>query len=267
MASPDATAIISYVDVGVLFMLIEDNWELFEPCLPTKKRWDGWVDELQDIRHRSAHCRRPHPDDLTRIELILRNLEKGAFKSLETFNIHYATDLLPDEDPVVEAWINGGHEDSHLIGHGERNHDLLVQFRWSKRPWATWKKGDPIAGQPGYFVHAVYHLRSAHATPLRLSEILKREDGLLNHTLVYLLGDPYVPEYSFAAVDDPDVVNSSISAATHDIFYVKRAGEPPADWMARWDAAAGTLDHRVLVNSALNLAHPDTPFPVFAAMS
>ena len=36
--------------------------------------------------------------------------------------------------------------------------------------------------------------------------------------------------------------------------------------MARWDAAAGSLDHRVLVNSALNIAHPDTPFPVFAAM-
>jgi hypothetical protein len=172
-----------------------------------------------------------------------------------------------EKNAYMASRVKGGHPDSHLIGHGERNHDLLVQFRWSKRPWAMWKQGDPIAGQPGFFIHAIYHLRSAHATPLRLSEVLKREDGLLNHTLVYLLADPYVPEYAFASVDDPDVVNSSIAAATYDIFHVKRPGEPPGDWMARWDAAAGVLDHRVLVNSALNLAHPDTPFPVFAAMS
>ena len=64
MATPDATAIISYVDVGVLFMLIDENWDLFAPCLPTKTRWDGWVDDLLEIRHRSAHCRRPHRDDV-----------------------------------------------------------------------------------------------------------------------------------------------------------------------------------------------------------
>ena len=266
MASPDATAIISYLDVGVLFNLLEESWELFEPCLPKKKRWDGWVDELQEIRHRSAHCRRPHSDDLTRIELILRNLEKGAFRSLETFNVQYGLDALPEDDPVVEAWVKGGHPDAPLIGHGERNHDILAQFRWSIRPWATWKKGEGITGREGFFVHATYHLRSAHTTPLRLSEVLKREDALLNHTLVYLLADPYMPEYSFAAVDDAKTVNDSIAAATNDIFYVKRPGSPPGDWMARWDAAAGSLDHRVLVNSALNIAHPDTPFPVFAAM-
>jgi hypothetical protein len=266
MASPDSSGIINYVDVGVLFMLIDDNWTLFEPCLPPKTRWAGWVDELQEIRHRSAHCRRPHTDDLARIELILRNLEKGAFRSLETFNVRFPMDALPDDDPVVQAWVNGGHPDSHLIGHGERVHDLLVRFQWSKRPWTVWKKGDPIAGCEGFFVHATYHLRSAYAPPLRLSEVLKPEDALLNHSLVYLLADPYMPEYSFSAVDDADVVNSSIAAATYDVFHVKRPGEPPKDWVSRWDAAAGSLDHRVLLNSALNLAHPDTPFPVFAAM-
>jgi hypothetical protein len=232
-----------------------------------KKRWDGWVDELQEIRHRSAHCRRPHGDDLTRIELILRNLEKGAFRSLETHNVRFQMDVLPDDDAIVEGWVKHKHPDAHLVAHAERVHDMLIQLQWSKRPWASWRKGERITGHDSFFVHATYHLRSAHATPLRLAEPLARGDNLLNHALVYLLVDsPYTPEYTFAAVDGGKIVNDAIAAATQDVFYVKRVGEPPTDWMSRWDFAQASLDHRVLVNSALNLAHPDTRFPVFAAM-
>jgi Swt1-like HEPN len=266
MATPDATAVMSYVDVGVLFMLIDENWALFEPCLPTKNRWDGWVDELQEIRHRSAHCRRPHRDDLTRIELVLRNLETGAFRSLESHNVRGQMADLKADDPVVRGWIEKHHPDAHLVDHADHAYDMSIRFEWSKRPWATWKKREPVTGREGFFIHAVYHLRSGHTTPARLWASLDEPNSLVGHSLVYLLIDsPYGPEFTFAAVDGDEIVNDSIARATHGVLYARRGGEPPADWMNNWTDLAASLDHRVLVNSALNIASPDTKFAVFAA--
>ena len=67
MASADSNEIIAYVDVSILFDIIAEQWELFEPFLPARKRWEGLVDVLGSLRNRNAHCRRPHRDDLGRI--------------------------------------------------------------------------------------------------------------------------------------------------------------------------------------------------------
>jgi hypothetical protein len=266
MATPDATATISYVDVGVLFTLIDDNFDLFEPCLPRKKRWDGWVDELLDIRHRSAHCRRPDTDDLTRIELILRNLETGAFKSYMSHNVRGQLADIDPADPVVDGWVMRNHPDAHLVDHAERTYDMPIRFEWSKRPWATWKKGEQIAGREGFFIHAVYQMNSAHTTPRRLWGQFSAQHNLVNHTLVFLLIDsPYNAEFTFSAIDGGTTVNDSIAGATHGVFYARTGGEIPQDWMNAWSDISAGLDHRIVVNSALNLAYPDTPFPVFAA--
>jgi hypothetical protein len=86
MATPDASNVLAYLDVAHLFDLIgsTNHWPLFEPSLVPKMRWDGTVQELRELRHRNAHCRRPHADDLTRVEQVLSDLQQGARTALES---------------------------------------------------------------------------------------------------------------------------------------------------------------------------------------
>jgi hypothetical protein len=67
MSSSDSELILSYLDVYDLFDLVDQYWDIFEPSLLDKQVWLGRAKELRQIRHRSAHCRRPHIDDVTRI--------------------------------------------------------------------------------------------------------------------------------------------------------------------------------------------------------
>jgi Swt1-like HEPN len=82
MATADSDDLLAYADVSVLFRLLEDHWDLFAGYLPGKRRWTGATDELRALRNRNAHCRRPHPDDVSRIEQTLRDVELGAWKVL-----------------------------------------------------------------------------------------------------------------------------------------------------------------------------------------
>jgi hypothetical protein len=99
MASADAGELITYADLSDLFGLIEDRWELFERLLPPLRRWQGRSDELQELRNRNAHCRRPHQDDLARLEQNLRDLEDGAWR----FYASYLETRTPykSRDPVA----------------------------------------------------------------------------------------------------------------------------------------------------------------------
>jgi hypothetical protein len=62
MASADADEPLAYADASVLFGMIKEKWDVFEPVLLPQVRWDGLVDELLTIRNRSAHWR-PHRDE------------------------------------------------------------------------------------------------------------------------------------------------------------------------------------------------------------
>jgi hypothetical protein len=66
MASTDANLTLTRVDVHELFEMIGRDWQLFEATLIDRQIWDGRVRELKQIRHRIAHCRRSHHDNLAR---------------------------------------------------------------------------------------------------------------------------------------------------------------------------------------------------------
>src|SRR5467141_404559 len=86
MATPDAQARLAYADVSHLFNIIKDDWPLFEDALLKKEVWAGRTVELSNIRNRIGHCRRPHVDDLSRLEQTLRDLEGGTFRAAAAFN-------------------------------------------------------------------------------------------------------------------------------------------------------------------------------------
>src|SRR5260370_8810285 len=86
MMSTDAENPLAYLDYSQLRQLIEDNWTQFAPALIHRPTWDGRQDELARIRHRIGHMRRPHQDDLSRIEQTLPDLERGAFIACASYN-------------------------------------------------------------------------------------------------------------------------------------------------------------------------------------
>jgi len=87
MPTADSHHVLAYLDVDPLFKLIEDGeWGVLSHAFPPLDIWRGRADELQTIRNRIEHYRRPHVDDLARVEQTLRDLEAGALRSVAAFN-------------------------------------------------------------------------------------------------------------------------------------------------------------------------------------
>jgi hypothetical protein len=115
----------------------------------------GRIDELRFIRNRLGHCRRPHKDDLGRVEQMLRDLETGSFTALSAFNQRYKpTDEL--EDQLVGAWVRNTHETaSRLVSHAKNQYDTSFELTFSRRPWSSKTTPDAaISGTRGYVWHA-----------------------------------------------------------------------------------------------------------------
>jgi len=151
MPTPDATSQLAYLDVGDLFELLARNWELFKPSLIDRPQWDGRVSELNTIRRRIAHCRRPHADDLNRLEQTLRDLERGAFRAFASFNAQRTPswDLL---DPMVDSWIRNGNHNADFVKHARDQYGVSFMCRYSRRPWAESRlSGTPVSGTVGTF--------------------------------------------------------------------------------------------------------------------
>lgn len=174
MASADADEPLAYADASVLFALIKSKWELFEPVLLPQVRWAGLVDELLSIRNRGAHCRRPHRDDLARLEQSLRNLEPGAQEFYRSYT--QAQRLRPDEeDPVVDAWLGKSHPSAQrLVDHCQEQYDVSFRLSISTRPWGpSITEVQSITGTAGVFWHADWILGSEEIRPSGLWKELR----------------------------------------------------------------------------------------------
>lgn len=161
MATPDAQARLAYLDVSPLFELLENHWSLFADSLIDRAVWSGRTVELRNIRNRIGHCRRPHSDDLARLEQTLRDLDSGAFRAVAAFNRQYelAQDL---DDPMVEVWVRDEHDVAgRLVVHAARQYDVRFALRFSRRPWAEpLAAGSQVTGKVGYLWHATWYVRS-----------------------------------------------------------------------------------------------------------
>jgi hypothetical protein len=114
MATPDGQAQLAYADAAALFEIIDANWQYFEGSLIERAVWAGRTVELRSIRNRIGHCRRPHADDLSRLEQTLRDMEKGAFRAVSALN----RQSIPEKrgrDPLVRDWIDQRHADAQRL--------------------------------------------------------------------------------------------------------------------------------------------------------
>lgn len=268
MASPDRDAPLAYLDSAQLLDLIESEevWPLLEASLLPKKRWQGMVDELRSLRNRNAHMRRPHPDDLPRIEQALRNLEPGARKAMEAFNRQHPMDADLD-DPLAAAWVRGDHADAkRLLRHAERQYGVDFSLSYSARPWARAPKDEAISGTRGLLVHASWTMHDGRfLSPRKFWQDRSLDGADARDLLLYVTHDSeWHVSISFAAVDGAKKVADAIGAAFDTLLMASERHVSEAT-RERWIIDSMGLDPRVQVGTALTLAYDDQPFSVFGA--
>lgn len=209
MPTPDAQDQLAYLDAGPLLQLTLDQWPLFRLYLPTQKIWAGRIEELKAIRNRIGHCRKPHGDDLDRLEQTLRDLEGGAFLATSSFNDQSRANE-QWSDLLVRDWVHEEHSAAHLIEHARRQYDTTFSLTLSRRPWAEplAEKEVHLGSRPGYVWHACWFFRGGRA--FNLSRFWR--DIEVNKELITLVCaySPSSLHVSFSALEDQKQVSNLI---------------------------------------------------------
>lgn len=245
MTTPDAQDRLAYADASALFQMTLDHWNLFAGTLPAKGVWTGRIEELLAIRNRIGHCRRPHSDDLARLEQTLRDLDKGAFTAAAAFNKQgRASENWTDA--VVDGWVRKHHEIAgRLIEHAERQYDTIFELRYSRRPWAKAPADKrTISATPGYLWHAFWFFRGGRSFHLDRfwQDIAQSRDQLL-----FVCADsPSSISVSFSAMEAPDAVADVIGTCFDAALTHIGRGQPSTDLM-EWQAQYTEVDPRVQV--------------------
>lgn len=260
MASADDGELLAYADVTDLFGLIEAQWELFACYLPPLQRWQGTSDELRELRNRNAHCRRPHRDDLKRIEQTLRDLEPGARR----FYASHGDTSYPEgkRDPLVRDWLLGRHPTAaRLLKHAERQYGVRFRLSYSVRPWA--RRPDPrsVSANQGVLWHATFLTGALDVPVAELWREISRET-VRRDALVHLLVDAGHITATFAAVDDAALIADEIGQIFDEILVTSHGqfwtGDDLDEAMAKWLKGADELPKRVQVMTPLALMEPAT---------
>lgn len=271
MPSPDQANPISYLDVGYLFELIEEHWGLFEPSLiGSLTTWKGRVEDISHVRHRLAHCRRPHRDDRGRIEQILRDLEPGARRAVDAYNDPYWPSA-ESSDPVVSDWLGKEHEvAARLIEHGRDQYGIHFHLTYSVRPWAE-RPADQnmITGSPGVlwewsspsdkWIDPVRYWQSSYVQSVASSIV---------HVLI---PDPFSVKVTIPAVESPQRI-SQVIAATFEALFVDTAPvrsrelRVPDELWDRHQRRGKQADSRVLIQDPFAVIDSTAPeMTIFSA--
>lgn len=244
MPTPDAQDQLAYLDAGPLLQLTLDQWPLFRSYLPALKIWAGKIEELKAIRNRIGHCRRPHVDDLDRLEQTLRDLDGGAFLAMSSFN----DQSRPSEewsDVLVKDWIRRKHPTAdRLIDHAERQYDTTFRLLLSRRPWA-----EPLAlnekqlgCRPGYVWHACWYFRGGRSFNLsKFWRDLQSDSSLI---MLVCADNASSLQVSFSSLEDQkkisDVIGGSFDAALMNLGH-----GPCEDGYIEWAKRYSNVDPRV----------------------
>lgn len=224
MSSPDWEDPLAYLDASKLFDLVDTNWDLFEPSLIEQDAWRGRRAELLKIRHRIGHMRRPHRDDLNRLEQTLRDLDKGALRSILAYQREYEPlDLCSEDHPIIRSWVYGEHKIAErLIDHAARNYGTNFRLSLVRRPWVSPSlHGGKLNGDTvGYLWHAHFNFRDRYPQVPQLWRS-RHLDAVTRKHLVHLL----VSDVSHVTVTFPMVdggVSSPMPSGTSLTQYYSR---------------------------------------------
>lgn len=244
MAGPDSDNPLAYLDYSQLLELIERFWDQIGYALFEKASWQGRQVELKRIRHRIGHMRRPHADDLGRLEQVLRDLEGGTFKALSTYNDRRAPDGAAYSDAVTRGWIEGEHEDARrLVAHAHRQYETRVRVSSSARDWAQQRPAS-IAGTPGHLWHVDFFKRGQGIdVPALWRDVEGSEAGrLLVHFEAH---NGHHVGLTFSAVDGDTEIADAIGSA-FDYVLTNLAYGAEVDHGVAWARQMRDMDYRIV---------------------
>lgn len=261
MATADSQAQLAYLDAGLLFGMLDNNWTLFADSLIEREVWTGRVVELKKIRNRIGHCRRPRIDDLGRLEQTLRDIEPGALRAVRSFNRRSSPS--PDlKDVLVHNWVRHQHADAgRLVAHADRQYYVTFRLRYSRRPWAE-KRGqlDPVSGRAGYLWHASWIIGEG---ALDLKRFWDDSPFLFENTIFVSSDSPAQLEVSFPAKDDPALLSDLIGNTFDSLLTnIRRAKVHPEIWES-WGEMNSELDWRVQIASPWSIDDTMDPITMF----
>ncbi|MFG2065064.1 Swt1 family HEPN domain-containing protein [Micromonospora sp. NPDC048871] len=217
MTSPDSDLILAYADLSHLFEIIERHWDLFESSLIQQEVWKGRIRELKQVRHRIAHFRRPHADDLARVEQTLRDLDAPAVRAMRYYNDRYELDY-GHEDPVAQKFWGEDRRLARLVRHADRSYSIVTRLCFSRRPWARPVQDvSLITGEPGYLWHARFYLGARGVIPRQLwldEELAPAREGLI----FLCLDGSTVTDFAFSALSSPDSLAISVEASLRSVM-------------------------------------------------
>lgn len=161
MPTPEAD-LLSYSTFGDICSTIENQWDYFQPYLPPKNLWTAKLVEIKQIRHRVAHFRRGHSDDLQRTLQLLRDLDKGFWDFCTSYNDTFPV-LPPSDDPVIHKFIHLNpfpyqkveNNKWAIMGIADPNAWFAVTIEIISRPWTSKNISFPIEGKQGFFYEVV----------------------------------------------------------------------------------------------------------------
>lgn len=263
MSGPDNDNPLAYLDYSQLLALIDAQWEQLGYALLERRAWDGRQEELKRIRHRIGHMRKPHADDLNRLEQTLRDLERGTYIALASYN-ERGVDDETRTDPVTLSWIRGLHPTAQrLTMHARRQYETHLIVNASRRPWASIPSD--LAGAPGILWHADFILRgrTIDAAALWHDSAMEKARPLI----VHMLADyPGRVGFTFSAVDEPSAVADAIGEIFDAVLMVARPGGLDFEDQAAWQRRVRAVDYRVLSGSGWSIVDESTlPFTSFSA--
>lgn len=263
MTSTDTGNPLAYLDYSQLGDLIEGNWPVFEPALIRRSSWTARQDELARIRHRIGHMRRPHEDDLNRIEQTLRDLERGAFIACASYNKRVNPSPGDNTDAVTAGWVCGQHQAATLIDHARHRYGTNVVITASKRPWAQWSGN--LSNAAGILWHVGFAMtsRSADVSDFWHAASFATARSLAVHLVAE---DPSNLSLTFAAADNDLAVADAIASTIETVLSISRPGYLDEDQQPQWQRRALQADYRVIHATGWDTIDETTiPVSVFGA--
>lgn len=166
MPTPEES-LLSYAQLSAVRDVIAENWTMFESYLPPKAIWDAKLAEAMLVRHRVAHFRSTHRDDLARVVQLLRDIDAGMWRFCTSYNDSNPV-LPPEDDPVVAEFLHLDHfpwtevkaKKWARLGHADPSDLLTVTVQVLRMPWAEW--ATPIAGREGFLYDLHIYARGRH---------------------------------------------------------------------------------------------------------
>jgi hypothetical protein len=269
MSTADSENPLAYLDYSQLLQVIGNHWDQFEYALLESGSWSGRQEELKRVRHRIGHIRKPHRDDLGRIEQTLRDLERGAFIACAAYNKRTIPRPEKFKDAMTAGWISAEHPTARrLIRHADTQYGVALKVELSRRPWASWPQD--LENAQGLLWHADFYSRDRAVDVRYLWNEIRGIHPLIVHMLA---SNPHHVQFTFSSVDDSAGTSDVLGACFDALLYSLRLGSRAqglADLddqgFGEWRTRTDSIDYRIMSNSGWSIVSEDTlPISMFGA--